>query len=92
MSEHYEQDRACLDSECGGRAEPEEELAEGGLLRYWSCTVCLMEFGYEVVKEESAGGSCALGIPAAVRDRVSRPVPDKPARVFLGSTIQRRPQ
>lgn len=90
MSERYELNRLCPDSDCGGIAEPEEELAESGLLRYFTCMTCLMEFGHELVKDETAGGGCSLGIPAAVRERASAPVPDKPARVFLGGTIQRR--
>ena len=90
--ERYELNRLCADSECASIAEPEEELAEGGLLRWWTCGTCGMEFGYELVKEESAAGGCSLGIPAAVRAVASAPVPDKPARVFLGSTIGRRPE
>ncbi len=92
MSERYELNRFCLDSDCGGTAEPEEELAEGGLLRYWMCSRCFMEFGYETVPDESAAGSCQMGIPEDVRRKVSIPVPDKPAHVFLGTTIGRRPQ
>lgn len=89
MSERYELNRLCPDSDCGGTAEPEEELTEGGLLRYWVCA-CGVEFGHEVIRDEAQGGTCQLGIPAAVRERASAPVPDKPARVFLGSTIRRR--
>ena len=92
MSERYEQARFCLDSDCGGKAEPEEELAEGGLLRYWACAECFMEFGHEMVKDDTAEGSCQLGIPAAVRERASVPPPGQPERVFLGSTIGRRPE
>ena len=92
MSEQYELNRFCIDSDCGSIAEPEEELTEGGLLRYWTCTVCGCEFGYETVKDEAAAGSCQLGIPQAVRERVSISPPDKPARVFLGATIGRRPE
>jgi hypothetical protein len=90
--ERYELNRACLDSDCGGAAEPEEELAEGGMLCYWRCTQCEMEFGYELVPDESAAGSCSLGIPEGVRRKASTPVPDSPAHVFLGTTIGRRPQ
>lgn len=90
MSERYELNRFCEDSDCAGIAEPEETLAEDGLLRWWTCAACGMEFGYEHVKDESAGGGCSLGIPAAVRAAASAPVPDRPA-VFLGSTIGRRP-
>jgi hypothetical protein len=92
VSEAYEQNRFCIDSDCGGIAEPEEELAEGGLLRWWTCRGCGMEFGYELVKDEAAAGGCSLGIPAAVRAAASVLVPDEPARVFLGSTIGRRPE
>ncbi len=90
--ERYELNKLCLDSECGGVSEPEEELTDGGIMRYWTCTACSMEFGYEVIKDENAvEGTCSLGIPAAVRERASLPVPGKPAGVFLGS-IGRRPE
>lgn len=87
--ESYEQNRFCLDSECAGIAEPEEDLAEGGTLKYWVCRTCGMEFGFRLVKDEQAAGSCSLGIPEDVRRAAS--VPPKEG-VFLGATIGRRPQ
>lgn len=89
--ERYELNRFCLDSDCGGIAEPEEELAEGGLLRYWACAACGCEFGYELVKDEAAAGTCSMGIPEDVRRKASlAPASGQPG-VFLGATIGRRP-
>lgn len=89
MSETYEQNRFCIDSDCAGIAEPEEELTEGGTLRYFSCTRCQTEFGYEVVRDEDAAPSCQLGIPEGVRRAASLAPQDK--GVFIGS-IGRRPE
>jgi hypothetical protein len=52
--------RPCPDTECGGTAEPEGEAS----LRYWACTTCGYEFGYERL---GAGDGCALGIPVGTR-------------------------
>jgi hypothetical protein len=90
VSEAYEQNRFCLDSDCGGVAEPEEELTDGGVLRYFACSKCEMEFGYEVIPDGAAAGSCSLGIPEGVRRAASLPPDD--SKVFLGATIGRRPQ
>ena len=89
MSETYEQNRFCADSDCGGIAEPEEDLGEGGILKYWVCRKCQMEFGYHLVKDEAAAGTCSMGIPEPVR-RAASVAP--PQSVFLGSTISRRPE
>lgn len=90
MSETYEQNRLCLDSDCGGTAEPEDELAEGGTLRYYVCLRCEMEFGHELKRDEAVAGSCSLGIPEGVRKAASLAPQDQ--GVFLGATIGRRPQ
>lgn len=89
MSESYEQNRFCIDSECGGIAEPEEDLAEGGLLRYWVCKACDTEFGHVTVQDEGAAGTCALGVPEGVRRAASLEPASK--GVFIGQ-IGRRPQ
>lgn len=88
--ETYEQNRFCPDSECCCISEPEEELTEGGTLRYWS-SQCGIEFGHVLVKDEGAAPSCQLGIPAEVRALASVAPPDSPGRVFLGD-IGRRPE
>lgn len=87
--EGYEQNRFCTDSECAGIAEPEEDLAEGGVLRYFVCRTCETEFGYELVRDEAAAGSCSLGIPEGVRRAASLEPASK--GVFIGQ-IGRRPQ
>lgn len=92
MMEDYTSNRFCPDEDCGGVCEPEEDLGEGGLLRYYKCGTCEMEFGYVIVRDEEAAGTCQLGIPESVRKAISIQ-PDSPAAprpVFLG-TIGRRP-
>jgi hypothetical protein len=89
--EHYATTARCPDSDCDSRAEPQEELAEGGMLGYWACTECGLEFGHSIVKDEAAAGTCSLGVPESVRRKASVPVPDNQAHVFLGRTIGRRP-
>lgn len=89
MTERYEQNRFCIDSECGGIAEPEEDLTEGGVMRYYVCRTCETEFGYELLKDQAQEGTCSMGIPEPVRKAAS--LAPKPA-VFLGSTIGRRPE
>lgn len=92
----YERNRFCLDSDCAGIAEPEEE-SQGGpgtLLRWWRCSRCEMEFGYELVANPDAPGSesaCQLGIPEGVRRAISIEPDRKSGPVFLGG-IGRRPQ
>jgi hypothetical protein len=76
----------CFDPECaeaGGVAEPESD----GELRYYACTTCGYEGGYEQVRQDA--GACSLGIPEEVR-RAASPAPE-PQPVFLGSMIGRRP-
>lgn len=90
--ETYDLNRFCPDSDCAAVAEPEEELTEGGLLRWWICGTCGTEFGYVVIKDDAQAGTCALGIPEGVRRVASAPQPDQSSRVFLGATIGRRPQ
>lgn len=87
--ESYEQNVFCIDSDCGGIAEPEEDLAEGGILRYYVCRTCGTEFGYELKKDDAAAGTCSMGIPEPVRRAASLAPQDK--GVFLGATIGRRP-
>jgi hypothetical protein len=73
--------RPCKDPECDGTSEPEGDPA----IRYWACTTCGYEFGYERVGQAADG--CSLGIPEDTRRRAMAP-PE--SRVFLG-TIGRRP-
>lgn len=93
--ENYEQNRYCLDSDCAGIAEPQEEPqgGPGSVLRYYVCSQCDMEFGYELVTNPDApgadGGACSLGIPESVRRVAS--VPPEGKGVFIGS-IGRRPE
>jgi hypothetical protein len=84
----------CGDPECaeaGGMAEPESD----GELRYYACTTCGYEFGYEMARQDE--GACSLGIPEEVRRAASinpgsiAPAQEKPP-VFLSTTIGRRPQ
>lgn len=86
----YEQNRLCLDSDCGGIAEPEEDEQ----VRFWVCQTCETEFGYELVSRETSDSSCQLGVPAAVREKFSAPPPDgtggPDGTVFLGG-IGKRP-
>lgn len=105
--EDYECSRPCPDSECPGTAEPEEELASGGVLRWFQCGTCSMEFGYQLTRSpEGVESACSLGVPESVRRKVSMldeltPAEqarlrgfrsaDKVTPVFLGE-IGRRPQ
>jgi hypothetical protein len=88
-AESFERNRFCLDSDCAGVAEPEEDSAEGGMLRYFTCSRCGMEFGYELVRDEDAAGNCSMGIPESVRRVAS--VPPEGKGVFIGQ-IGRRPE
>jgi hypothetical protein len=76
----------CGDPECaetGGRAEPESD----GELRYYACTTCGFEFGYEMTRQSE--GTCQLGISEEVRRAASIAPAQEPQPVFLG-TIGRR--
>jgi hypothetical protein len=78
----------CGDPECaetGGRAEPESD----GELRYYACTECGFEFGYEMTRQPE--GTCQLGVPEEVRRAASFAPVQEPQPVFLGTTIGRRP-
>ena len=89
----YELNRFCPDSSCTGIAEPEEDPQGGGsgILRYWVCSVCEMEFGHQLVPRDQPESVCSLGIPASVREKFTpRPVDQRKA-VFLGA-IGRRPE
>jgi hypothetical protein len=76
----------CGDPECaekGGLGFPEAD----GELRYYACTTCGYEFGYEMTRQPE--GTCQLGIPEEVR-RIASIVPAQEKQpVFLG-TIGRR--
>jgi hypothetical protein len=102
----YELNRFCPDQDCEGVAEPEEDLADGGVLRFFKCRMCETEFGYELIRDEAAAGNCSLGIPEPVRRAISindlTPAETKrvlgplstdgpPSAVFLGN-IGRRPE
>lgn len=88
----------CFDPECaevGGMAEPESD----GDLRYYACTTCGYEGGYEQVRQDAGG--CQLGIPEEIRVKYSASQPpgvvtleagSARRSVFLGTTIGRRPQ
>jgi rubredoxin len=70
-----EQLRRCPD--CGGPAEPEEDAET----RYWSCTLCEYEFGWERL---ATADTCSIGVPAALQAT-------GPATVFI-ERIGRRPE
>lgn len=87
----------CGNPECaerGGMADPESD----GELRYYACTRCGYEFGYEQASRPE--GACQLGVPEEVRRSLSIagrsidiPVPElteEGRKVFLGA-IGRRP-
>jgi hypothetical protein len=87
--EDYERNRFCPDEDCGGIAEPEEDLSEGGLLQYFKCRTCEMEFGYRLLRDEAMDGTCSLGVPEPVRKAASMP-PKAGGQVFLGSIGRRQ--
>ena len=67
----------CFDPECaavGGVGEPEQD----GEHRYFACTVCGNEFGWERVISETLAldpdGACSIGVPEDVRRVVSAPM------------------
>lgn len=75
----------CHDPECaeaGGMADPESD----GELRYYACTSCGFEFGYELAAQDA--GACQLGVPEEIRRAAS--ISPEPEPVFLG-TVGRRP-
>lgn len=96
MSGQYELNRFCLDGDCAGIAEPEEDLQGDKLLRYWVCRTCDMEFGHMLVENPAASSSssCQLGIDDATLHRLNT-VPSRsaaaPGQVFIGG-IGRRPE
>lgn len=94
MSEQYELNRFCPDSDCAGIAEPEEDFGEGGkILRYWVCRTCETEFGHQLIDAPGLPGDvCQIGIPARVRQLMDQPFRGVPGRTFLGTTIGRRPE
>lgn len=83
-----EETRPCSDPECvdehgkPGRMEPEED----GDLRYFACTLCFREDGYERIQTDVQG--CQLGVPLEIRQRAQTPAP-KGAPVPI--SIGRRP-
>jgi hypothetical protein len=79
----------CLDPECaeaGGMAEPESD----GELRYFACSTCGYEGGFEMARQSE--GTCQLGISEDVRRAASFEPRQDPQPVFLGTTIGRRPE
>lgn len=87
MTETYQVERSvkCLDSDCDGSAVQESDFQSGGgILTYWVCGECEMEFGHSLERRPAeTGGSCQLGVPEPVRRASSK--------VFIG-TIARRPE
>lgn len=77
----------CGDPECTGMAEPEAD----GELRYYACTTCGFESGYEMTRQPE--GTCQLGVPEDVRRLASVPPAQQSAGqpVFFGTSIGRRP-
>ena len=76
-----EETRPCIDQECPGTMEPEED----GSLRYFSCTTCgYGPVGWEFIPENDG---CQLGVPASIRARAQ--APDEGGPVFV--SIGRRP-
>ena len=83
----------CGDPECaaaGGMAEPESD----GVLRYYACTTCGFETGYQTAGQDE--NACAAGVPEEVRRAVSispdRTAPPRGGQPVFVGTIGRRPQ
>lgn len=79
-----EETRPCRDEECPGSADPEQD----GDTRYWACTLCGMEFGFERTPQP-VQDACAIGVAPEVRQRFSSPADGRPAPVPI--SIGRRP-
>lgn len=73
----------CMDEDCEGIAEPEQD----GDIRYWACTRCGTEFGYQRVSQPQPG-ACQLGLPEETRRALSK-VPVQ-GRTFV--VIGKRPE
>lgn len=67
-SQWVDQAVPCRDPECaerGGMAEPDGDAE----MRYYTCTECGYEFGYQQVKQDT--GTCQIGVPEGVRRAAS---------------------
>jgi hypothetical protein len=67
----------CLDPECPGRMEPEED----GDQHYWACTTCGYEGGY--AKAQTSTTMCAAGVmpePPAPQPLISLGMPGRRTR------------
>ena len=90
----------CGDPECAEATGQKTAMPESdGELRYYACTECGYESGYEQARQDA--GACQLGVPEEVRLRYSASQPpgvmtlvsgDERRSVFLGTTIGRRPE
>lgn len=81
--------KPCRDPECSGTAEVDMD----GSHKYWSCTICGYEFGWELEKPTEVAGegeSCSVGVPMGMRQLVSTVAENAAQSVDLGATIGKR--
>ncbi len=65
---YNDRSRPCVDPECGGTAEPEQE----GDHRFYECLACGYAFDwYRVTEDTTESDSCSAGVPEDVRRAAS---------------------